>query len=549
MENQEPLLKENPNRFVLFPIEDQDIWHMYKKMQAAFWTAEEIKLVDDLKDWEKLSPDEQHFIKYVLAFFAASDGIVLENLLERFSTEVQLPEARAVYAFQGMIENVHCVSADTKVLTDQGHLTIGDHVGQNVAVWNGTQFSNVEIVSTGNQDLYRVKLSSGQYLDCTSGHKWLIDGQTEKVETQHLAIGDCLCPFDLPVITDTTVLQEFQEYCEDHVNTWFQNELTSIHVIGEYDDLRHHQSNLQTLGIHSVLKQFSGYGNWSLYLSAEAVGALETLGFNPSTFNIAYNPQLDRGCEIRVVSVELLSTNQPTYCFTEPLNGTGTFNGIVTGQSETYSLLIDTYIKDRQEKLKLFHAMETIECVRKKAEWAQKWIADQDSSFATRLLAFAVVEGIFFSGSFCAIYWLKERGLMPGLTFSNELISRDEGLHCMFAVMLHKKLKYTQVPQEKAHEIFKEAVAIETEFITEALPCKLIGMNAELMTQYIQFVADYWLKQLNFDTIYNVENPFDFMERISLASKGSFFEVRISDYSKAGIVGGQVNFDEMDEDF
>lgn len=320
----EPLLKDNPNRFVLFPIQDNEIWQMYKKMQAAFWTAEEIKLIDDLKDWESLDTEEQHFIKNVLAFFAASDGIVLENLLSRFGTEVQLPEARCVYSFQAMIENIH---------------------------------------------------------------------------------------------------------------------------------------------------------------------------------------------------------------------------------SETYSLLIDTYIKDEQEKTHLFNAIETIPCVKKKAEWAQKWIGDKNSSFATRLVAFAVVEGIFFSGSFCAIFWLKERGLMPGLTFSNELISRDEALHCNFAVMLHKKLKYTQINQETAYKIFSEAVEIENEFINESIPCKLIGMNSEAMNQYIKYVADYWLVKLGFAKLYNVKNPFQFMERISMASKGSFFETRISDYSRASIVGGDVNFDEIDEDF
>lgn len=324
MESNEPLLKDNPNRFVLFPIEDNEIWGMYKKMQAAFWTAEEIKLSEDLVDWKKLDRDEQHFVKNILAFFAASDGIVLENLLSRFGTEVQNPEARCVYAFQAMIENIH---------------------------------------------------------------------------------------------------------------------------------------------------------------------------------------------------------------------------------SEVYSLLIDTYISDENEKTHLFNAIETIPCVKKKAEWAQKWIGDSDASFATRLVAFAVVEGIFFSGSFCAIFWLKERGLMPGLTFSNELISRDEGLHCEFAVMLHKKLKYTQISQETAHAIFREAVEIENEFINDSIPCKLIGMNADAMNQYIKFIADFWLVRLGFDKIYNVKNPFQFMERISMASKGSFFETRISDYSLASIVGGNADFDEIDDDF
>jgi ribonucleotide reductase beta subunit family protein with ferritin-like domain len=553
MEQQEPLLKENPNRFVLFPIKDHDIWQLYKKMQAAIWTAEEIKLVDDLVDWEKLTDDEKHFIKYVLAFFAASDGIVLENLLERFSTEVQLPEARAAYAFQGMIENVHCVSGDTEILTDNGNVKIGENLGNYCNVWNGTEFSKVRIVDTGKKDLYRVQLSSGQYLDCTSGHKWMIWGYDTKIETRHLKPGHQLVDYQLPQQSpqlpfQAKILQDFQDYCEKSVNVWFQEEVSSFRVTGDKEMLSHYQTQLYNLGIIVHLKQYAT-GDWYLYVSPQSVRILISQGFKPRTFNVIENRSLEYPITTTIESVELFETNQPTYCFTEPKNGTGIFNGILTGQSETYSLLIDTYIKDEQEKDKLFNALETIPCVRKKAEWAQKWIADTSSSFATRLVAFAVVEGIFFSGSFCAIYWLKERGLMPGLTFSNELISRDEGLHCTFAVMLHKKLQYTQINQDTAHSIFREAVDIETEFITQALPCKLIGMNAESMIEYIKYVADYWLVQLGFEKLYDAKNPFDFMERISLASKGSFFEVRISDYSRADIVGGQTNFDTIDEDF
>ena len=301
----EVLLTENPNRFVMFPLSDQDIWKMYKKMMDCFWRAEEIDFSKDLKDWNSLKEKEQHFIKMILAFFAASDGIVLENLGQRFLSEVQLPEARATYGFQLMMENIH---------------------------------------------------------------------------------------------------------------------------------------------------------------------------------------------------------------------------------SETYSLLIDTYIKDKEEQTKLFRAIDNFPCIKKKADWAIKWIQDNRSSFATRLVAFACVEGIFFSGSFCSIYWLKKRGLMPGLTFSNELISRDEGMHTDFAILLFNKLA-RKPKKAKVFELIKEAVAIEKEFILEALPCKLIGMNSKLMSQYIEFVADRLGQQLGYGKIFNSSNPFDFMEMISLEGKTNFFEKRVGDYS------------------
>src|SRR6187402_2416964 len=318
----EGLLQENKERFVLLPIKYPEIWKMYKKHEASFWTAEEIDLSSDLKDWERLSSDEQHFIKHVLAFFAASDGIVNENLAVNFMREVQLPEARCFYGFQIMIENIH---------------------------------------------------------------------------------------------------------------------------------------------------------------------------------------------------------------------------------SETYSLLIDTYIKDTAEKKRLFNAIETVPCVQKKAEWALKWI--NNGSFAERLVAFAAVEGIFFSGSFCSIFWLKKRGLMPGLSFSNELISRDEGLHCEFACLLYKMLS-TKLSQQEVHEIIGDAVAIEKEFVTDALPVDLIGMNAKLMQQYIEFVADRWLSELGYATIYKATNPFDFMELISLQGKTNFFEKRVGDYQKAGVMGNKESQSfSLEEDF
>jgi ribonucleoside-diphosphate reductase subunit M2 len=291
----------------MFPIKYQDIWEMYKKQVDCFWRAEEIDLTKDLAHWDTLHEDEKHFVSMILAFFAASDGIVLENLAMRFMGDVQNSEARAFYGFQIAMENIH---------------------------------------------------------------------------------------------------------------------------------------------------------------------------------------------------------------------------------SQTYSLLIETYIKDAENKARLFNAIDNFPCIKKKSDWAQKWIKDNRSGFAARLVAFACVEGIFFSGAFCSIFWLKKRGLMPGLTFSNELISRDEALHCEFAILLYSKL-VNKMKKSRIHEIIKEAVDIETEFICEALPCRLIGMNSQLMTQYIQFVADRLCMQLGYDKIYNVSNPFDFMELISLERKTNFFEHSVSDYALA----------------
>lgn len=309
--NREPLLEENPNRFVIFPIRFPDIWRMYKKAVASFWTAEEVDLSRDMEDWnKKLSSQEQHFISHVLAFFAASDGIVNENLAERFIRDVQVPEARCFYGFQIAIENVH---------------------------------------------------------------------------------------------------------------------------------------------------------------------------------------------------------------------------------SEMYSLLINTYIGDRQKREFLFNAIQTMPCVEKKAKWAMAWTSDDNATFAERLIAFAAVEGIFFSGSFASIFWLKKRGLMPGLTFSNELISRDEGLHCDFACLLFRYI-INKPTKKRIYQIITEAVTIEQEFLTDALPVALIGMNCDLMKQYIEYCADRLLIELGCPKYYSSSNPFDFMEQISLEGKTNFFEKRVGEYQKSGVM-------------
>lgn len=304
----EPILQENPDRFVIFPIKHHDLWAFYKKAEASFWTAEEIDLSEDVEQYSALTDGERHFINNVLAFFAASDGIVNENLAENFISEVQYAEAKFFYGFQIMMENIH---------------------------------------------------------------------------------------------------------------------------------------------------------------------------------------------------------------------------------SETYSLLIDTYVKNPAEQEKYFKAIETIPCVKRKAEWALEWI--DSPSFAERLVAFAAVEGIFFSGSFCSIFWLKKRGLMPGLSFSNELISRDEGLHCDFACHVHNNHVLDKVPKDKIKEIISSALEIEKEFITKSLPVDLIGMNADLMKQYLEFVADRLLLDLECDKVFNSENPFDFMQNIALQNKTNFFEKRVAEYSKSNV--------------
>lgn len=314
----ENILKSNPNRFVLFPIKYEEIWKHYKKQLACFWTAEEVNFANDARDWEKLKIKEKYFIKNILAFFAGSDGIVLENLGKRFINEIEIPEARCFYAFQMAMENIH---------------------------------------------------------------------------------------------------------------------------------------------------------------------------------------------------------------------------------SETYSLLIDTYVKDPEEKDRLFRAIETIPCVKKKAEWALKWSDDKDSNFATRLVAFACVEGIFFSGSFCAIFWFKQRGLLQGLTFSNELISRDEGMHTDFAVLMYSMLE-NKLDKSIIYQIVDEAVKIENEFICDSISCGMLGMNDTLMSQYIKFVADRLLLQLGYPKKYNVKNPFDFMELISIQGKTNFFESRVSDYSLGTMGEDIIGFDE-----
>ncbi len=628
-------------RYTLFPIKNSEtkIYQLYKQAVASFWTPEEIDFSKDEADWESLSEQEKGFVKQVLAFFAGADGIVQENLATRFQRDTESPPARLFYAFQNAMEGVHCVAPETRILTDAGYFPIVDLVNQYVNVWNGREFSSVEVLKTStNTKLLKVVLTNGMDLSCTEEHKWFIRRgnqnhpercNMEKVFTRDLVVGDVIYPYSTPVvdIEDSDVfLNPYTHgfFCGDgtynngypcvllyhekqsllpylEVSTvcpnpeqnrtrcqitgkinkdkfvvpinysvktrvdWLSGFVdadgcvnksnkgaTSIQISSvEPDFLKDIQIMLTTLGVKTNISKVRDAGmypmpdgrgglkdyvhkeSYVLYITHDGVRQLVGLGFNPHRLNLVIhdyvkaNPSL-----IKIEAIVDEGRFDDTYCFNEPILHAGTFNGIVTGQSETYSLLIDKYVKDKDEQLHYFRALDTIPCIKRKGEWAMKWI-ESDENFATRLVAFACVEGIFFSGAFCAIYWLKKRGLLPGLTFSNELISRDEGLHTVFAVeMYHGQ---SAIAAEKIREIIVSAVDIECEFICESLPCTLIGMNAKLMTQYIHFVADRLAVQLGIQKIYNTQNPFDFMDMISMEGKGNFFERRVSDYSKAGV--------------
>ena len=481
----EPLCKDNPNRFCLFPIQYHDIWNAYKKHKNSFWTAEEIDFSADKNDWEKLNENEKYFIEHILAFFAGSDGIVLENLMTNFCKEVMIPEARCFYGFQAMMENIHCCSKDTLTLTDKGWKPLKELENSAVSVWNGEIFTNVRVQFTGMKELYRVELENGFYLDCTEDHHWyILQGEKEvKCTTRQLLKGDEIFPYELPRISD-----HFEPLSSRHKLKWL-------------DSLVHSKYENPLFPIEESIL-------WTVSKNGHSVSRL------------------------MVRSIQKLEGIHPTYCFNEPLRGKGVFNGILTGQSEVYSLMIDTLVADQERKNHLFKAISTIPCIQRKAEWALKWIHETNkSSFAQRLYAFGIVEGLFFSGSFCAIFWLKERGLMANaLGKSNEWISRDESLHTEFAILLYKYIKHP-ISTEEAHSMMNEAVIIEEEFICESLPVNLIGMNSDMMRTYIRFVADRLLSQFGYEKLYFVKNPFQFMEKISLDGKTNFFEQRVSEYS------------------
>ena len=558
---QEQILIENPQRFVLFPIKYPDIWDAYKKAEASFWTAEEIDLQSDLYDWNhKLNDNERHFIKTIIAFFAASDGIVNENLAINFLKEVQYPEAKCYYGFQTMIENIHCVSPDTLLLTDKGYFKISELENKSVKVWNGTEFSEVVVKHTGKQKLYRVTLSDGSYLDCTDGHKWIIDGEN-RVKTKDLKYGDIIQRFDYPTLELSDENKDLNDndvpinHSKESKLSWLKSlKLNFIKKEGVPFLFYKKNENPELLPSNSIFENVI-YSDKFLIIEHDDIDFLmqikllfKSIDINSWIINDTpkYNHSLivfsdENGdfinenidFDLAIMSVKDLEIVDDTYCFNEPKEHKGCFNGIVTGQSETYSLLIDTYIKEETEKQYLFHGIDNIPAIREKADWAIKWI--NSSNFVERLIAFAVVEGIFFSSSFCSIFWLKKRNLMHGLTFSNELISRDEASHTDFACLLYRNHIQNKLSEERVKEIICNAVEIEKRFCSDALPVGLIGMNANLMKQYVEYVADGLLVNLGYAKHYNSENPFEFMINISLRGKTNFFEKKVSDYNIASV--------------
>ena len=633
---EEPLLQEDPTRYTMFPLKHLDLWNAYKNHMKAFWTEDELDYPADKQDWAKLSDNERYFIEHILAFFAGSDGIVLENLIENFACEVQVPEARAFYAFQAMIENVHCVSGKTVILTRDGYLPIKDLVDENADVWNGKKWSNVLIQYTGIDELYKVTLNNGMTLECTSDHEWIVktkESKIKRVYTKNLDFGAQLVRIKYPPTTpykdmhypyvhglmsayysmNTTknystklvLPKSYSQYLSTLVGTKYfkttdngffivdishrithpvffvplndkvETKLIWLEGLYDYSGTIHedimggeivtlmtideefaHKIQLlyTTLNVNCYVEKVSS-DIYRVLVDCYNFDKLKKLGFVnhrirriKTTIEDVYFLKHNT-YEFYVQSVEKLDGVYDTYCFEEPHEHMGVFNGILTGQSTTYSLLIDTFVEDPQRKMELFNAIQTIPCVTKKADWAIKWI-DKSRPFAERLVAFTVVEGIFFSGSFCAIFWLKSKGKMTrALGLSNEFIARDEGLHTDFGVLMYHKLR-RKLSRERVIEIITEAVEIEREFICDSLPCALIGMNSDLMYEYIKFVADRLLVQLGYEKEYNVENPFDFMNNIALSGKTNFFEKRATEYQNASAVIKQTDksFD-FDDDF
>ena len=573
--NQEYLLNSDNEKLTVYPIENDSIWKSYKIQQAAFWTAEEIDFSKDYEHFCKLNENEQYFIKMILAFFSSSDTIVNINLSERFLNDVKIREAIITYTWQMAMESIHCVSGDTNILTDKGYFEIKSLENLDVNVWNGKQFSKTKIQYTGKNYLYNVILSNGINLKCTSEHKWYINNNNckEIVFTKDLKINDIIFDYKLPILDNinnepsdlkapylvgymygsNTIDSNGYIPINYSIRTkisWLEGFLDSVKYNLNNSDLLIYNSNNILKNIQLLLLTLninSNVNNYILNISLNEFIKLYNFGFNPSillkekidTLSTTilldlFNMDSYQDNNIYIIEIINIDDIHETYCFNEPLEHSGIFNGILTGQSETYSLQIDNIIKDPIEKNKLFNAIKEFPFIAQKANWAFKWIESNDC-FAKRLLAFAIVEGIFFSGSFCSIFWLKKRNIMPGLCMSNELIARDEGLHCSFAVLLYSMIN-NRLPENEVHDMFKEAVDIEIIFICESLPCKLLGMNSDLMTQYIKYVSDRLLIELNYNKIYNVINPFDFMESISVEGKTNFFESRPTQYQKASIL-------------
>ena len=559
----EPILQESENRYVLLPIKYPDVWELYQKAVASFWVPNEVDLKSDVEDWEsKLNSNEREFIKNVLAFFAASDFIVNENLVERFSSEIMIPEAKCFYAFQSAMESIHCVAPETKILTSNGYFRIDKLVDMAVDVWNGHEFSEVYVKKTSEcAEVLCVKLSNGMQLQCTTEHKWLVldqEGGTVRIPTKDLRAGRALAPYVFP---PTMNLQDGPHHVDGYdlpkyvpINYSVETKVNYLAQLVDVLSPTYGGAFIRSKDVKllwdvqlllTTLEIFSDIHDGALFIGQIGLDRLKSLGFSPRMEPADIE---DNGC-IYVVGVEDSGRHCATYCFNEPERHTGCFNGIVTGQSETYALLLDTFIKNPKEKHEALNAITTIPCIKKKADWARKWTSDKDSTFAKRLVAFAIVEGVHFSGSFCALFWLRKRNLMKGLTFSNSLIARDEGLHTDHACLLYTHLR-NRLSDEEAHTIMKEAVDIEKEFICDSLKVSLLGMNSVSMKQYIEFVADRLLSQLGHPKVFKSKCPFDWMNLTSMRSKENFFESRVSSYEKAniGLSHEEMEFG-MDEEF
>lgn len=560
----EPLLNPDNHKFTAFPLNYMDIWDLYKKQVDSFWVAEEIDFSQDYDDFQTLNDDEKYFVEMILAFFAASDGIVNFNLNERFSREVKITEAQFAYQFQMMMENIHCVSYDTQILTSNGYFKIGELLNQNVQVWNGKEFSETTIKFTGNSELYKVTLSNGMSLDCTPEHKWFITNPMTKnkdiIFTKNLSVGSVIHNYKLPVLDNVDPIKIDDPYfngkCTDFnfvpinysKNTklrWLEGlydsygsiqfannkSIQSINIsFGNVDFLKKLQLLFTTLGTNTTI-----YNN-TLKIQFDSIKDIVHVGFNPKKLNLKKHWLRTEEHDIKIVSIEKLSGNHDTYCFTEKNEHAGIFNGILTGQSEVYSLMLDNIVKDKKRRLFLFNAIKTVPSVKMMADWAFKWI-NSSKTFAHRLVAFAIVEGVFFSGAFASIFWLKKyknkgKAFMNGLVMSNKFISRDEGLHTMYACALYKHLK-NKLPESVVVEIMIEAVQISKNFMIEAIPVRLIGMNNILMSDYIEYIGDRLLNMLGYSKKFNKKNPFKFMDTIGLNDKTNFFEKRPHEYQKA----------------
>ena len=617
----EPILSQENRRFTIFPIKYQSIWDLYKKQQSLYWRAEEIDFSKDYDDFKKLNKDEQHFVKMILAFFAASDGIVNFNLRERFLNDVQIMEAQVAYGWQMMMESIHCVSADTQILTDHGYHKIIDLLEKKINVWNGKEFSETIVKYTGDSVLYRAKLTNGMKLDCTPNHKWFIEKNKydrEIVFTNNLKVGDIIYNYDLPIVDvedsdnfynpyihgfycgnddnnfNIFITKNNRQICDNifkesiqivnenngyrcdvtgkinkdkffvptnySINTklkWLEGLCNSdkgrivydhdkfvIQIINKNLDFLHNiQLMLTTLGIncnisHNRLCKNDRSNNH--YLTLYNYNNLVNLGFkidkitkiqSNSRLRFNSNPEI-----IKIQSITKLKGIHKTFCFCENNEHAGIFNGILTGQSEVYSQMLENIVKNPQEKNKLFNAIENVDSVKLMAEWAFKWI-ESTKSFAYRLVAFAIVEGIFFSGAFAAIFWLKKyrakgKHFLNGLIKSNEFIARDEGMHVEFACALYKLLIH-KLSKEDVYVIMDEAIKIAQLFTNDAIQCKLIGMNTDLMSQYIEYIGDRLLVMLGYPKKYLKKNPLDFMETIGLSRKSNFFETRSTEYQSA----------------